>query len=384
MKEPLMTSLAHAPLELKDADDESSDIVAKALNDLTASVDERLKSFETKSAERFTKIEQKLARPNLANDNANEPSLERKAFGSILRGVEYHRLSDLEQKALTVASDAAAGYVLAPEDMTREFIRNLVEYSPIRAYADVRTTVSHIVTIPKRLTITNAAWTGEGAATTGTEPTFGEISMPIRELTTHVDIGNWLLEDALENVEAEVRLALAEDFGNKEATAFVNGSGALQPEGFMTNADVATTLNGHVANLSADRLIDLMYALPAAYRNRGTWAMNSTTLAAIRKLKNTAGDYLWQPALSAGQPETILGRPVVEMVDMADPEEDAFPVAFGDFRAAYRIYDRIALDVKTNPYLLATEGKVRFHARRRVGAAVVRPDALRKLKMAAS
>ena len=126
-----------------------------------------------------------------------------------------------------------------------------------------------------------------------------------------------------------------------------------------------------------------MYALPATYRNRGAWAMNGTALAAIRKLKDTAGQYLWQPSLQAGQPETILGRPVVEMVDMPDVEADAFPIIYGDF-SAYRIVDRLAMSVLVNPYLLATKGVTRIHATRRVGGRVIQAARFRKLKMATS
>ena len=151
----------------------------------------------------------------------------------------------------------------------------------------------------------------------------------------------------------------------------------------MTNVGVAHTLNGHATNLSADALISLLYALPAAYRNSGSWVMNGTTLATVRKLKDaSSGDYLWQPGLQAGQPETLLGRPVVEMVDMPDVSAGTFPIAFGNFDLGYRIVDRLDMSILVNPYLRATDGITRFHATRRVGGAVIRPAALRKLKMA--
>lgn len=331
------------------------------------------KAFDALQA-RLDKLEAKANRLPAANDNQANDNLDRKAF------VEFLRTGQIDQKTLTVAGDAP-GYVLAPEDRASEFIRNLVEFSPVRAIADVKSAGSHTVILPKRLTVTNAKWKGEAVASEASEPTFGEMEIAIKELNTHVDISNWLLEDA-QNVESEVRLALAEDFGAKEGTAFVNGSAAAEPKGFMTEAGIAQSLNGHAANLSADALISLMYALPAVYRNRGTWAMNGTTLATIRKLKDGQGNYLWQPSYQAGQPETILGRPVVELIDMPDVAANAFPIIFGDFKAGYRIYDRIELAVRPNPYLLATEGLVRFHARRRVGAGVVRTDVFRKLKMA--
>ncbi|RFB95342.1 capsid protein [Rhizobium leguminosarum bv. trifolii] len=326
-------------------------------------------------------IKAKLNRPTAANNNhpagQNDNGIEKKAFADYLRGGE------IDRKALTVATDAP-GYVLAPEETSDEFIRNLVEFSPVRSIADVRSTGSHTVILPKRLTVTNAKWKGEAVASESSEPTFDQTEFSVKEVTTHVDIGNWLIEDASHDVEAEIRLALAEDFGAKEGLAFVNGSTAVEPKGFMAEAGIANFLNGHATNLSADALIKLMYSLPGVYRNRGTWAMNGTTLAVIRTLKDGNGNYLWQPSYQAGQPETILGRPVVELIDMPDVAANAFPIIFGDFKAGYRIYDRIELQVRPNPYLLATEGMIRFHARRRVGAGVRRTDVFRKLKMATS
>jgi len=152
----------------------------------------------------------------------------------------------------------------------------------------------------------------------------------------------------------------------------------------MTNPDVDYTANGHATVFAADPLITLMYALPAAYRNRGTWVMNGTTLATARRLKDGNGNYLWQPAYQAGQPETLLGRPVVEALDMPDIASDAFPIAFGDFTAAYRIIDRLSMSILVNPYLLATKGLTRIHATRRVGGRVIQAAAIRKLKMATS
>ncbi|MDW5314082.1 phage major capsid protein [Rhizobium sp. PL01] len=331
---------------------------------------------------RVDKLEAKANRPLAANSNHPEGQNDngvRKAFSDFLRGTIDN--SGEVRKALTVAGDAPS-HILAPEETSGEFIRNLVEFSPVRSIADVRTTGSHTVMLPKRLTVTNAKWKGEAVVSEASEPTFDQMEISIKEATTHVDIGNWLIEDASADVEAEVRLALAEDFAAKEGLAFVNGSAAAEPKGFMAEAGITSGLNGHATNLSADAFISLMYSLPAIYRNRGTWAMNGTTLAAVRKLKDGQGNYLWQPAFVAGQPETILGRPVVELLNMPDIAANAFPIIFGDFKAGYRIYDRIELAVRPNPYLLATEGLVRFHARRRVGAGVVRPEVFRKLKMA--
>ncbi|KQN72395.1 phage major capsid protein [Devosia sp. Leaf64] len=354
---------------METATDENAALELKAVNDNFAKLTARL-----------DKVEAKANRPAAANDNGNVPTEALKSFGNYLR-LGRMDADTIERKALTVANDAP-NYVLAPKEVSEEFIRNLVEWSPVRAIADVRTINTHAILLPKRTGITNAKWTGEAVAAEASQPTFGQMEIAVKELTTFVDLSNWMVEDSAEVAEREVRLALAEDFAKKEVTGFVNGTAAAEVKGFMADAGIAAYVNGHATLISADALISMLYSVPGAFRSRGTWAMNGNTLAAVRKLKDGQGNYLWQPSYQAGQPETILGRPVVEMLDMPDIAANTFPIAFGDFKAGYRIYDRLDLSVLSNPFTLATEGQTRFHARRRVGAGVVRPEAFRKLKMA--
>jgi HK97 family phage major capsid protein len=333
-----------------------------------------------KLADRLDKIEAKLNRPATGSGDSKEPKLERKAFGTFLRGGREAMGAD-EIKALVTGDDARAGY-MAPPEMSLEMIRLLTQYSPIRAAANVKPTGAPSVILGVRSGITNALWEGETEDTEESEPAFGQVEIPVFGMKTYTDVSVQLLEDAAADPEGELNLALAEDFGKKEGTAFVNGTGIKQPRGIMVHPDVAFTANGDAANLQADGLIDLFHALPPAYRNVGAWLMNSTTVAAVRKLKNTTGAYLWQDSLAAGNPPTILGRPVIEAIDMPDIAGGSFPIAFGDFKSAYRIYDRIALAVLRDPYTMAKQSLVRFHARRRVGGDVVKAEAIRKLKMA--
>ncbi len=369
----------------KGEEDDLTSIVTKALEDLQKTVDDRFKEIETKGDtskldERLKAIETKVNRPAGTDKAKDEPTEERKAFGTYLRLGNNSPADEL--KALMVSSDPQGGY-LAPAEMSAEFIRELTEYSPVRSIASVRSTGAASVTYPKRTGITSAKWKGEGQTSETSEPAFGQAEIVIREVNTFTDISNALLSDSGGQAEAEVRMALAEDFGQKEGLAFVSGDGVLAPEGFMTNGSIGYTANGHATVLSADPLISLLYSLPAMYRNNGTWGMNGTTLATIRKLKDGQGNYLWQPSYQAGQPETILGRPVVEMVDMPNIAADAFPIIYGDF-SGYRIVDRVALSILVNPYLLATTGMTRIHATRRVGGGVLQPTKFKKLKMAVS
>lgn len=326
------------------------------------------------------RLEQKLGRPAIIRNAPKPEEVEKKAFASYLRLGNGTPAEEL--KTLKVSSDPQGGY-LAPAEMSTEFIRELVEFSPVRSVASVRTTGAPSVSYPKRTGITNAKWKGEMQAQEGSEPAFGQAEIVVKEVNTFVDISNQLLADSAGQAEAEVRLALAEDFGQKEGAAFVNGQGNLEPLGFLSDPNIDHTVNGHAVNLSADKLIDLLYALPAQYRNAGSWAMNGTTLGVVRKLKDGQGNYLWQPSYQAGEPETILGRPVVEMIDMPDVGDGNFPIIYGDW-SGYRIVDRVGLSILVNPYLRATEGITRIHATRRVGAGVIQAAKFRKLKTAAA
>ncbi|MCO5131202.1 MAG: phage major capsid protein [Xanthobacteraceae bacterium] len=347
--------------------------------DVAEQIKTEAKAFVDPIIARMDKLEAKMNRP-AGGDGAQEPTEQRKAFGEYLR--KGDRASADVLKALVVSSDPQGGY-LAPTEMSAEFIRDLVEYSPIRGLATVRSTSAPAVSYPKRIGATNAKWKGEGQAQEGSEPSFGQVEIPAREINTFVDISNQLLADSAGVAEAEVRMALAEDFGLKEGTSFLKGSGPLEPEGILNAAGVTVIPTGNASTLGtnpADLLIDVMYDLPAGYRGRGSWLMNGKTLAAARKWKDgTTGTYLWQPAYVAGQPETILGRPVIECPDMDDIGAGATPIVFGDIATGYRIVDRIGLSILVNPYLLATNGVTRIHATRRVGGAVVQAAALRKV-----
>lgn len=379
-------------LEFKDAEDDTdpATIVTKALAGFQTALDDRLKPIETKSADdaklkaRLDAMEAKLNRPGtLELKSANDDGgIERKAFASFARSGR-EGMDPLEVKSLIVANDAGAGY-LAPPQLSTEMIKQLTLFSPVRAAAYVGQTGSSSIILPARTGITNTLWEGETETSEESELAFSQLEIPIFGMKTFTDISVQLLEDSVQNIESLLSEALAEDFGKKEGTAFVNGTGNKQPRGIMVHSGVSYFPNGSTTVVSADSLIDLMYSLPPAYRNKGCWMMNGTSISAIRKLKDTVGQYLWQPSLIVGQPDTFLGRCVIEAVDMPNIGAGNFPIVFGDFNMGYRIYDRVSLTFIRDPFTQALNSLVRFHARRRVGGDVVRPLALLKLKMAAS
>lgn len=372
-----------------DPEGDPADLVTKALADLAGSIDTKL-ADATKGLDgitaRLDKLEARVQRPGAVAPSADEAAaIERKAFGSYLRYGASAPADEL--KALSVSSDPQGGY-LAPAELSAEILRNLVQVSPIRQVASVRSTTAPSVIYPARTAITNAAWRGEMQSATESEPAFGQNEVVVKELNTYVDVSNQLLADAGGAAEAEVRQALVEGFAAKEGHAFVRGSGPLMPEGILSNANVPSIevalAQFAPAGLLATHLIDAFYALAPQYRANASWLVSSTALAVLRKLADATGRSFWQPALGADVPETILGKRVIEVADL-DPTGTVgnCPIVFGDFAAGYRIVDRLAMSTLVNPYLRATEGVTRIHATRRVGGGVIRPQAIRKIVIVA-
>jgi HK97 family phage major capsid protein len=370
-----------AALETKDDHGGGADLIEE-VKEAVEPVMTAFEQFKAKSDERFAAIETALRRGGAAlPDRKQELSVEAKAFdGFMRRGPDS--LQDVERKALVIADDTSGGY-LAPPEFDTAIIKNLVLFSPIRTAARVASMNSGEIRIPKRTGQPTARWVAERETRTGTQAAYGQATITAREMACYVDVSQELLEDAAVSIETEVGMDLAEEFGRLEGVAFVNGDGVGKPSGFMASSDVATVNSGNANLVTPDGLISILYSLAAWYRNRAVWMMNGTTLGVIRKLKDTTNQYLWQPGLAAGQPETILGRPVVEAPDMPDIGAGATPIAVGDFNSAYRIYDRTGMSVLRDPYTMATDGLVRFHARRRVGADLVKAEALRKLLISA-
>lgn len=377
------------PIETRDEDGDPIATATAAVEELRTAVDQhrsatdqRLTTELRTISERLDAIDVRTQRPGEGTQRETSPeaALERRAFlGFVRQGRET--LPPEEVRALRVSDDTSGGF-LAPDQFVAEIIRNLVEISPLRQAARVGQATAGTVVIPKRTGRMTAKWVGETEDRPETEPAYGQARIEMHEMAAYVDVSNWLLEDAAVNLEAELAFDFAEEFGRLESVAFVNGTGVKQPKGIMSDPAVPEVNNGHATVLQPDALIKLMYALPAYYRNRGAWLLNGGSIAMARLFKDGQGRYLWQESLADGQPPTLLGRPVIEAPDMEDVAASAHPIAYGDFASAYRIYDRVGLSVLRDPYTMATKGLVRFHGRRRVGADVVLPEAIRRLKIA--
>lgn len=368
------------------------------------SVNQKLTLAERKNAaleEAIGRIETAMARiPKVAKGSADTTDWKARANDwarAVVRantvGVvnlapeEQKALSDIanEAKALNVSSDTAGGY-LAPMEYVREIIKGITEMSPARALVRVRTTAAKAIQIPKRTGQFAARRNGERETKTETTGlSYGLEEMPLPEMYALIDISNQMLEDSAFDMEAEIRMEADEQFAVKEGQEVITGTGVGQCEGVLMNPDVAYTAQGEAADLTdGDPLIELFHAIKTAYARNANWGLNRVTLSKVRRLRGTDGHYLWQSGLASGIPNTILGAPYVELPDMPDVAAGTFPIVWGDWRRAYTLADRIAMEMLRDPYTQATEGNIRFIFRRRVGGQVMLAEAIRKLKIAAS
>lgn len=301
---------------------------------------------------------------------------------------------ETELKALSGTVAADGGFAI-PQKIDEMIARRMVEISPIRAVANVVQTGTS--GFRRLISIGGVAsgWVSEtGARPETASPKLAEILPPSGELYANPSATQSMLDDAAFNVETWLAEEIATEFARAEGAAFISGTGTNQPKGFlgstMSTAGDNTRAFGSLQFIGSGnasgfdsapeaKLIDLVFQMKAPLRQGAVWVMNSTTLATIRKLKTADGAFLWQPGLQQGQPDRLLGYPVIEAEDMPDVAANAFPIAFGNFKAGYLIAERRQTTILRDPY--SAKPYVQFYATRRVGGQVMDSDAIKLLKI---
>jgi HK97 family phage major capsid protein len=401
--------------------------VKSADGDVHAAFDELMRSFEAFKAgndERLAEIERKMSadvltvekveridraldeqkrhldglilkarRPPLETGRATlQPSEHKAAFEAYVRGGAEDGLRKIEQKALSVGVAADGGY-LVPEETEREISRRLTAASPIRAIAGVRQMSSNVYKKPFAITGAATGWVGEVAdRDETTSPTLAELQFPAMELYAMPAASATLLDDSAVNIDQWIAEEVEIAFATQEGTAFVTGDGTNKPTGFLTPTKIAEASwawekigyvvtgvsAGFAASDPSDNLVDLVYALKSGYRQNAHWVMNRKTQAAVRKLKDADGNYIWQPAAVAGATASLMNFPIAESEDMPDIAANSYSIAFGDFQRGYLIVDRVGVRVLRDPY--SAKPYVLFYTTKRVGGGVQDYDAIKLLK----
>jgi HK97 family phage major capsid protein len=286
------------------------------------------------------------------------------------------------RNALTVGTDSEGGY-LVPDEFERTLIEALEEENIMRQLAKVITTSSGDKKIPVVASKGTAAWVDEEGAIPEDDDVFGQVSIGAYKVATMIKVSEELLNDSIFNLESYIAREFARRIGAKEEEAFLVGDGSGKPAGIFDDThggEIGVTTS--TANIKMDEIFDLFYSLKSPYRKRATFITNDATVKEIRKLKDGQGQYLWQPSVKAGEPDTLLNRPVRTSAYVPTIEPGVKVIAFGDF-GYYWIADRQGRAFQRLNELYAATGQVGFRATQRVDGKLILKEAVKILKMKA-
>lgn len=320
------------------------------------------------------------------------------AFYSLVRHGDIERLSADERKALSAGSDPDGGYLL-PTPTVGRMVKKVYEQSTMRQLANVQTISTDALEGIVDNDEADAGWVSEMGTRNDTDtPQVGKYRIEAHEMYAQPKVTQKLIDDAATDVEAWLADKVADKFARVEGNAFWNGNGVGQPRGLATYTTAATGdgsrawgtfehvltgANGDFHTTKADPLQDLLGAFKDQYLQNASFAMRREVRTKIRKLKEATSDrYLWEPSLQAGQPDRLLGYPV--RIDQYIPAitTGSLSLAFGDFREAYTIVDRIGVRTLRDPY--TAKPYIRFYSTKRTGAGAVNTEAVKFLKFAAA
>lgn len=318
-------------------------------------------------------------KPNAGNDKKKGRSADE--YNSAFWNAMRHKTSHFDlMNALQIGTDTEGGY-LVPDEFERTLVEALAEENIFRSLAKIIQTSSGDRKIPVVTAKGTAAWLDEEEAYTESDDTFGQASLSAFKLGTLIKVSEELLNDSAFNLPSYIATEFARRIGAKEEEAFFAGDGSGKPTGIFAatgGAQIGVTAASATA-ISTDELIDLFYSLKAPYRRKAVFITNDATIKAIRKLKDSNGQYLWQPSITAGTPDTILNRPVHTSVYVPTIEAGAKTIAFGDF-GYYWVADRQARSFKRLNELYAATGQVGFMASQRVDGKLILPEAIKVIQ----
>ena len=320
-------------------------------------------------------------------DEVRDPEYTEQFNAYFRSGVETARLNEV--KAAATKTDGEGGF-LAPVEWDRTVVDRLKQVSAIRQYASVQTISG--AGFKKVFSDRNvgSGWVGETAARPATTtPALASLDFPLGEIYANPAASQGLIDDAEVDIEAWLANEVETEFARQEGIAFLSGNGVNKPHGILTYVEggsaaarhpwgaIKAIPSGAAAALTGDGFLELIYSLPEEYEANARLFLNRTSAGKARKLKDGQGNYLWQPAFSAGEPATIGGVPTAHIPGMPAVEAGSIAALYGDMAEAYQIVDRIGIRVLRDPY--TNKPFVHFYTTKRVGGGAKNVDAMKAL-----
>lgn len=326
-----------------------------------------------------TPITTKPATATVDNKTGRAADAYKDAFWNATRsknGISYE-----VRNALQVGVDTEGGY-LVPDEFETTLVESLRHANIVRDHAHVFKTNSGSHKIPVVTNKGTASWIDEEGAIPDGDDTFGQQTIGAHKVGTIIKVSEELLNDSAFDLEGYFTSEFARRIGDKEEDAFFNGDGVCKPLGVLAEAggaEVGVTAASATA-ITADEIINLFYSLEAPYRKNAIWVFNDATMAVIRKLKDSTGQYLWQKALHEGDHETLLGKPIFTSPFMPTIAAGNKTVVFGNFDF-YWIGDRQGITFRRLNERYADTGQIGFLATKRLDGKLILPEAIKVLQM---
>lgn len=384
-------------LERIEVDIAASEKAKKDAERKQALIDERIDILEaandrpTKSVEENVKNEYKehfltFMRSGMTDQDARQ-------------GMKNAEVKSREMKAVNIGTAADGGHAV-PEELSRSIDKLMLRQSDI--LQNVKMVQVGSSDYKELLTInrTTATWVDETTTRTeNTAPELRQITPTWGELYSYLFATQWSLEDMFFNVEEWLVDNVSEQMAKSLDLSIWSGNGSSKPTGLTNGAPTAVADHASPMRAAAilqyvptdsaspqavggDDVFDLVYSLGRSYRPNAKFGANQNTQAALRKLKDSTGQYLWEPSMQVGQPARLVGYELFTYEDMADPTTgDGLYLGFGDWRKAYTLPYRTQLAITIDNNITAP-GYVKFYVRRRYGGIVANNDALKLLKLA--
>lgn len=365
-------------------------------------ITEELKALKTLRDD-LDKLAKRASRPGgEGGDDAQmtpEQIEHREKFLALMRAPDSEQakadLQEIQKRAVTTTTDGAGGYAV-PEVISRTVHRELAEINPLRNLVSVVQAGSKDYKELVDVRGLTYGWVGETDARAATDtPALEEIAPTFGMIYAYPSASEESLDDMFFNVESWLTSSIVEGFAAGEENAIVNGNGTKKPTGFLNGlktlevdgvrafGTLQYVRSGAAAAMTdPDRFIDMVQSLKKGYRNNAQWLMNKATVGDVMKLKDGDGNYLWKMGdIKSGQPDRLLGYAIAESEEMPDLAANAYPVAFGDFKAGYVLADLVGFRLTRDE--ITTPGYVKWYARRRLGGALKKSEAIKLMRIEA-
>jgi HK97 family phage major capsid protein len=353
------------------------DRIESDVDGFTQTIDRREKQVSAERMLATSPAEARVSNHAMSKAERLDSDEYRHAFEKYLRFGANSLVGD-EARSLTEGSNSEGGY-LTETVLERKLVETLADMNIMRSLASVISTSSDR-NIPVESSYGAATWTAEDIAFSENDPVFAQVSLGAYKIGKIIKISDELMQDSVFDMSSYLGRNLGRAIAEAEEAAFVAGDGSSKPTGATAGASAGVTAAGTGA-ITANEVLDLAYSLKRQYRRNGQFLFNDSTIKAIRQLKDNNGQYLWQPALTAGDPDTLAGRPVHASYDMPEMTTGLVAGLFGDFKMGYLIADRGATSFLRLNELYAATGQVAVRASRRVDGKVVLAEAIKKLTM---